>query len=116
MRIKDENGRIGVITGEREGGYFVRPENTKYKIDDNTGITGVSNATLITATFWSLRPDGTLHGLWFDSRLGDFKTAKIILDASQMGRKGGSVKSERKTKTARENGKLGGRPKKEGER
>jgi hypothetical protein len=51
-----------------------------------------------------------LHGLWFDSRLGDFKTAKIILDASQMGRKGGSVKSERKAKTARENGKLGGRP------
>ena len=35
------------------------------------------------------------------------------LSAATLGRKGGSVKSERKTKSSRENGKLGGRPKKE---
>lgn len=32
--------------------------------------------------------------------------------AVALGRKGGSVKSERKAETARENGKKGGRPKK----
>jgi hypothetical protein len=33
--------------------------------------------------------------------------------AALMGRKGGSVKSERKARASRENGKLGGRPRKE---
>jgi hypothetical protein len=33
--------------------------------------------------------------------------------AAMLGRKGGSVKSERKTLANRKNGKLGGRPKKE---
>jgi len=32
--------------------------------------------------------------------------------AKQLGKKGGKVKSEAKTKAVRENGKLGGRPKK----
>lgn len=34
--------------------------------------------------------------------------------ASSLGRKGGSVKSEKKASSSRENGKKGGRPKKEG--
>ena len=33
--------------------------------------------------------------------------------AKQLGKKGGSVKSDKKTKAVRENGKKGGRPKKE---
>jgi hypothetical protein len=38
---------------------------------------------------------------------------KAISDAARkMGRKGGAVKSERKTATSRENGKKGGRPRK----
>ena len=32
--------------------------------------------------------------------------------ARQLGKKGGSIKSEKKTKAVRENGKKGGRPKK----
>ena len=110
MRIKDENGRIGVVTSERQDGYFVRPEDVPYKIGDQDGITGVANAILITATYWSRQPNGILHGLWFDSRLGDFRTARIIPDASQMGRKGGSSTSPAKQAASRLNGRKGGNP------
>lgn len=39
-------------------------------------------------------------------------TDPISLSAAEIGRIGGQVKSERKTNSARENGKLGGRPRK----
>jgi hypothetical protein len=38
--------------------------------------------------------------------------SEISKAAALLGRKGGSVKSEKKTKSCRENGKKGGRPKK----
>ncbi len=37
-------------------------------------------------------------------------------EAKEIGRKGGQSKSEKKQKSSRENGKLGGRPKKGGKR
>jgi hypothetical protein len=141
MRIKDENGRIGIVTSETATGVFAKPENVPYKIDDKDGITGVANAILITATHWSRQPDGTLHGLWFDSPLHTFLTATVVPNASDMskkwdkenspsglyakltknaiteaaamlGRKGGAVKSKRKAAASRKNGRKGGRPKK----
>jgi len=78
MKIIDENGRIGVVTSETDGGVFAKPEGVPYKIGDKNGVTGVANAVLITATHWAIRPDGTLHGLWFDSHLGDFRTARVM--------------------------------------
>lgn len=41
------------------------------------------------------------------------KIIRVAMAAAEMGRKGGSAKSERKTVTARENGRHGGRPKKQ---
>lgn len=41
------------------------------------------------------------------------ETTPIKAAAATLGRKGGFVKSERKTKASRENGKKGGRPRKE---
>lgn len=38
------------------------------------------------------------------------KIIRVAMAAAEMGRKGGSAKSERKTRTARENGRRGGRP------
>ncbi len=78
MRIKDENGRIGVVTSETDGGVFAKPEGVPYKIGDKEGVTGVANAVLITATHWDRHADGSLHGMWYDSPLGDFRTAKIL--------------------------------------
>jgi hypothetical protein len=112
MRIKDQNGRIGTVTSETDGGFFAKPEGVPYKMGDKDGITGVSNAVLITATHWHRETDGTLTGLWFDSPLHTHLTATIIPDASDMGRKGGAVKSERKAASSRENGRKGGRPRK----
>jgi hypothetical protein len=80
MKIIDSNGRTGIVTSETDGGYFVRPEGVPYTIGDRDGVTGVKNASLITATHWSLQPDGSLHGMWFDSRLGDFRTARFDMD------------------------------------
>ena len=40
------------------------------------------------------------------------KKNKLSEAAATLGRKGGSVKSEKKAKAARENGKKGGRPRK----
>ncbi len=40
------------------------------------------------------------------------RTTETVWSPSLMGRKGGAVKSERKTTASRENGKKGGRPKK----
>jgi hypothetical protein len=76
MKIIDERGRIGTVTSETDGGFFAKPEGVPYKIGDKDGVTGVANAVLITATHWSKQPNGTLHGMWFDSRLGDFRTAR----------------------------------------
>lgn len=79
MKIIDENGRIGVVTQQLEGGsVFAKPEGTQYIINDDEGVTGISGAKLITATYWTLQPDERLHGLWHDSRLGDFRFAKLI--------------------------------------
>jgi len=41
-------------------------------------------------------------------------TCPILTAASAFGRKGGQAKSERKTAAVRENGKKGGRPRKDG--
>lgn len=88
MRIKDETGRIGVMTRETPTGYFAKPECVPYKIGDKEGITNVANAVLITATHWHREPDGKLTGLWYDSPLHTCLTATIIPNASEMGHKG----------------------------
>lgn len=71
MKIIDQNGRIGTVTERREGGCFAKPEGTKHTIGGN-------GARFITATHWSERPDGSLHGLWYDAKLNDFVSAKYL--------------------------------------
>ena len=78
MRIKDENGRIGEITEQRDTGVFARPDNVLNIIPDTKGITGITEAKLITSTFWHLQQDGSYRGLWFDSPDDKFITAQKI--------------------------------------
>ncbi len=78
MKIIDDRGRIGAVTSETDAGVFARPEGIPYTIGDKDGVTGIANATLITATHWTRHLDGTLHGIWYDSPLHDFRTARIL--------------------------------------
>lgn len=48
----------------------------------------------------------------YTERTGEYRVRHIHQAASSLGRMGGSVKSDRKTASSRENGKKGGRPKK----
>ena len=68
-KIIDENGRKGIITERRENGFFARPADTPYVIDDTKGVTGVAGAQLISATWWQQREDGAATGKWYDSPL-----------------------------------------------
>lgn len=80
-------------------------------------LQGLSNATDEQIAAVELSPEG--YGLWWTDLdahhaipglvAGVFGTKRWM---SELGRKGGSVKSEAKAKSSRENGKLGGRPKK----
>lgn len=80
MRIIDETGRVGDVTEVRERGVFAKPVGAPYIAYDHDGsVTGVQGAQLITATFWFLEADGSYRGIWADSRLGDFKTARQTL-------------------------------------
>ena len=58
--------------------------------------------------------DGAVCAMTDDEITADIleHNIELIMDAATMGRKGGSVKSERKTAAARENAKKGGRPRK----
>jgi hypothetical protein len=76
--VRDEAGRIGVITEVREDGYFIRPANTPYKIDDIQGITDVDNAIILTPTYWNLKADGSLRGLWWDSAPNAFTSCRVV--------------------------------------
>jgi len=97
----DAKGRLGVVTETREDGIFVRPWDQPYVIDDTQGVTGVATAQLITATWWSLEPDGSFRGAWFDSPLNAYSRGFLVDAAALMGR----VKSDAKTLAARENAK-----------
>lgn len=71
-QVKDiESGRIGTVTEVREGGkvIFVRPGEMPYRVEDKKGITGVSSATILTATAWYLQDDGCYDGIWVDACL-----------------------------------------------
>jgi len=68
-RIMDETGRIGIIEEDRGmHGLFARP------IDKPRLIQG-HNCSYMTATHWAWQADGTLRGLWYDSKPGAFRTA-----------------------------------------
>jgi hypothetical protein len=69
--IIDSAGRRGIITERRQGGVFARPT----EMPESVGFT--RGAKLITATFWTEQPDGTLRGLWCDSRPHGFTTANL---------------------------------------
>ncbi len=77
--IIDETGRRGVVDEDRGDGLFARPLGTPYLLDAT--MPGVGAATLITTTWWARRPDGTLRGLWYDSRHADWRTAREAHDA-----------------------------------
>lgn len=66
--ITDSNGRQGIITEARKGGLFVRPATMDKSI-------GFESGKLTTATFWARQPDGSLRGLWVDSKPHAFVTA-----------------------------------------
>lgn len=63
----DDTGRLGTITEVRDNGFFARPDDVPYTVssDNFVGVPG----KLITATYWTINPDGTCRGLWFDSPL-----------------------------------------------
>lgn len=69
--IIDSAGRRGIITDRRTGGVFARPEDMPASVGFTRG------AKLTTATFWTEQTNGSLRGLWCDSRRGEFVTAKI---------------------------------------
>jgi len=75
-QIEDTNGRIGIIVEDRGHGVFARPTGIDPVIRDNTGITGVSGASITTATYWS-GVGNTLRGLWWDSSCNSFVCAMI---------------------------------------
>jgi hypothetical protein len=101
--IIDNAGRIGIITEQRDNGVFARPADMPAAVDCGGG------SKLITATYWAEQSDGTLRGLWCDSKPHGFTTAQA---ASAMGKKGGSATSQAKKDAARANGAKGGRPRK----
>ncbi len=68
--IIDTTGRRGLITEDRGTGFFARPESMGAAV-------GFASGKLITATFWTRMPDGSLRGLWVDSKHGDFVTANL---------------------------------------
>lgn len=78
MKIKDINGRVGVVDEVRNDGVFAHPEGTPYVVDDVDGLTMVANATLVTSTWWGKRPDNNYLGIWYDSPLDAFIEAKNL--------------------------------------
>jgi hypothetical protein len=68
--IIDSAGRRGIITEDRGTGFFARPEPMEASV-------GFASGKLTTATFWTLQPDGSLRGLWVDSKPGNFVTAHL---------------------------------------
>jgi hypothetical protein len=58
--------------------------------------------------------DAEAAGLWSEVRFAEKVTKNR--NAVALGRRGGKVKSKAKTRAVRENGKLGGRPRKQGTR
>lgn len=69
--ITDSAGRRGIITERREGGVFARPAD----MPESVGFT--RGAKLTTPTFWTSQPDGSLRGLWVDSKPNGFITANL---------------------------------------
>ena len=54
----------------------------------------------------------TKHDFLHSEHVGDHESGDVSFAAAVMGRKGGSVKSERKAAAVRQNGRKGGRPRK----
>jgi hypothetical protein len=69
--IIDSAGRRGIITERRDGGVFARPQEMPASVGFTRG------AKLTTATFWTQQADGSLRGLWVDSRRNGFVTAHL---------------------------------------
>lgn len=71
MRIKDDGGRIGIVSEIRDythgPGIFARPEGMPYLAD--AILPGIGPAKLITATWWAKQADGSYRGRWADSPL-----------------------------------------------
>ena len=72
MKIKDVNGRVGVVDEVRDDGVFAHPDGTPYYVDDIDGLTMVANAVICTSTWWGIRPDNSYLGIWYNSPLGAF--------------------------------------------
>jgi hypothetical protein len=68
ITIIDSNGRrgVGYTTPYHPGIIWARPEG-RGQLDGNC----------MTDTSWSIQPDGSLRGLWYDSPHGAFVSAKI---------------------------------------
>lgn len=70
--IMDDRGRQGIVTQVRADGFFARPDDRQYIVDDTAGLTGVAGAKIITATFWARQDNGSYRGVWFDSPRNDW--------------------------------------------
>ena len=73
--IIDENNRKGTVVETREGGVFARPEGVPAHVEAKSFVGMEGKAK--TETFWSYQADGSLRGLWYDSPINGFMTAKL---------------------------------------
>ena len=73
MRIRDENGVIGIAFANPyyPNLIFARPDGAPAELE-------AGNARLLTSTAWRRQPDGSLRGVWYDSPYGGLVTAHII--------------------------------------
>jgi len=102
-RVAPKNAKLGDFNQAALQNRLIK------NIPDNVTDVAVCKLFASTTDITWLGQEGRLEFEF--SELGE---GKIIRNAAAaLGRKGGSVKSERKTKAVRENAKLGGRPKKE---
>jgi hypothetical protein len=100
----------GRVLVDLSSGVFVG-----FNVRDFEGLDKASDADL---THITITPSG--RGLYFESLDVDVYIPSLLEGfmgsrswmASQMGKKGGSSTSDAKSRSSRENGKLGGRPKK----
>ena len=75
MKVRDANGRVGVITEVRDDGFFARPADTPYVAEHD--IPGMGKQKLIMATYWNDKGNGVYHGLWADAPLNAWTTVQI---------------------------------------
>lgn len=69
--IQCANGRVGEIVEDRGHCVFARPLDAPQHV-------GYLGGVLNTLTCWDRQPNGSLHGMWFDSPYNAFVDANFL--------------------------------------